>query len=187
MMRFDVGKAVLLVVRHALFDLLHFPVPVRPQADPHARGGAVDQRDGQAEPQPVQLHALPEREPETEGDADHVICAQVQKRAGKLLAGGAEDAPRDRAEAVEDLEERDDGQDRCHERDDLGIVVEQIRPRPPEDQEHRAPHQADAEGHEDRGLRGDTGALRLFFAEQIADSHGRSYAQREGRLVGGRS
>ena len=55
--------------------LLDLAVPVGAYADPRAGCASVEQGDSQPDPQPVQLHALPERQPEPEGDADDVVCA----------------------------------------------------------------------------------------------------------------
>ena len=55
--------------------LLDLAVPVGAYADPRAGCASVEQGDSQPDPQPVQLHALPERQPKPEGNADDIVCA----------------------------------------------------------------------------------------------------------------
>ncbi len=45
-------------------DLLDLAIPVRAQANPHSNSRTKDERHRHADPQPVQLHIAPKRQPD---------------------------------------------------------------------------------------------------------------------------
>ena len=70
-MRLDIPmRAHILAVRlEAYADLRHLTVPVGAERDPDPDRGAVHERDREADPEPVQAHVAPKREPDSKWNA----------------------------------------------------------------------------------------------------------------------
>ncbi|BAT11727.1 Os10g0523201, partial [Oryza sativa Japonica Group] len=153
-------------------------VPVRAlDHDEHHRD-ARRLRGEEAEPEPPEVHARPEREPDGDRRADAVERAEVDVGAVSRPRAAPEHAAAGGLRAVAELAEAEDRQHRCREREDVGVRREHARPRAAHGHGEREGGEAlDGAQREPRPRRGARGG-RPVRAELVADPRGHAEAER---------
>lgn len=106
---------------------LHRALPVRPREEDAFNRCHESQRDRNTEPQALQLPVEPECRPEGNRHRNHIVAEQINVPADLLASEAAQQSIGQGRQGIEELEGRAQREDVRDERDDLGVVGEELR------------------------------------------------------------